>query len=89
MEFKELTKRDALESLEHEVTKLKRNSKELSDTQLKTIDKEFEGFTNLFAKFLAADAQEAVKWDDIEKLPQDAVSERTRRREHIDNDNMF
>ncbi len=73
MEFKELTKRDALELLEHEVKKLKQNSKELLDIQLKTIDKEFEGFTNLYAKFLAADAQEAVKWEDIEKLPQDAV----------------
>ena len=33
-----------------------------------------EGYTDLFSKFLAADAQEAVKWEQIEKLPKDAVS---------------
>ena len=38
------------------------------------VDKEMEGYTDLFSKFLAADAQEAVKWEQIEKLPKDAVS---------------
>jgi len=73
MEFKELTKRDAQISLAQELDKLRRTGN-LPDQQAKAVDKEFDGFKELFGKFLTSDSSaEAIKWGEIEKLPQDAV----------------
>ena len=74
MEFKELTKRDAQASLAHELEKL-RQTGNLADSQAQTIDKEFDGFQKLFAKFLTSEAQDSVQWDKIEKLGKNAVSQ--------------
>lgn len=74
MEFKEMTKRDALMSLNSELIKLRKTSN-LTQEQNATIDKEFEGFQRLFAKYLEADVAAPIKWDKIEKLPKDSVSD--------------
>ncbi len=73
VEFKELTKRDAQVSLAQELDKLRRTGN-LTEGAGETVDKEFDGFRRLFAKFLTTDANEAVKWEEIEKLPKDAVN---------------
>ncbi len=72
-DFKIKTQRDALVSLNLDLERLKRISN-LPEHHSKVIDKEMEGFTKLFAKFLASDAQDSIRWDDIEKLPPGAVS---------------
>jgi len=40
---------------------------------LSRIDKEFNGYRRLFAKFLESDVTASVQWDKIEKLPADSV----------------
>lgn len=72
MEFKELTKKDAERCLAMELEKLKKTGM-LPEAQATVIDKEFHGFQKLFASFLATDSQEAIDWDKIEKLPEDAI----------------
>ena len=72
-EFKELTKRDAQMSLTSELDKL-RIAGNLPEAQAQMVDREFDGFKDLFAKFLASESQDSIKWDKIEKLPTDAVS---------------
>eukprot|EP00094_Tigriopus_californicus_P008144 TCALIF_07840-PA protein Name:"Similar to UGP2 UTP--glucose-1-phosphate uridylyltransferase (Cricetulus griseus)" AED:0.28 eAED:0.28 QI:0/0.4/0.5/0.83/0.4/0.66/6/226/249 len=69
-EFKELTKRDAQILLNKELEKLQRTA-QLPKAQADLVDKEFDGFRDLFGKFLTAEHQ-SVKWDKIEKLPADA-----------------
>ncbi len=76
MEFREKTKFDAQVSLSQELDKL-RITGNLPETQAKDVDKEFDGFKRLFANFLASDAKEAVNWEEIERLPKDAVSIKT------------
>jgi hypothetical protein len=44
---------------------------------LNRVDKEFNGFQRLFAKYLAADVDTSVHWDKIEKLPANSVSSPT------------
>jgi UTP--glucose-1-phosphate uridylyltransferase len=68
MEFKELTKRDAQISLAHELDKLRKTSN-LPAFQADLVDKEFDGFQKLFAKFILADASSAIQWEQIGKLP--------------------
>ncbi|XP_059095625.1 UTP--glucose-1-phosphate uridylyltransferase-like isoform X2 [Tigriopus californicus] len=70
-EFKELTKRDAQILLNKELEKLQRTA-QLPKAQADLVDKEFDGFRDLFGKFLTAEHQ-SVKWDKIEKLPADAI----------------
>lgn len=70
-EFKELTKRDAQILLNKELEKLQKTA-QLPKAQAELVDKEFDGFRDLFGKFLTAEHQ-SVKWDKIEKLPSDAV----------------
>ncbi|TRY78412.1 hypothetical protein TCAL_07840 [Tigriopus californicus] len=72
-EFKELTKRDAQILLNKELEKLQRTA-QLPKAQADLVDKEFDGFRDLFGKFLTAEHQ-SVKWDKIEKLPADAVGD--------------
>ena len=66
---------DALASLARAAERLKRSSSSLTEDQVRAADKEMEGFTKLFSKFLAADFKEDVKWEEIQILPKDAVSE--------------
>ncbi|KAF4516819.1 hypothetical protein B566_EDAN006213 [Ephemera danica] len=70
-EFKELTKRDAQIQLNHELEKLLATAPE---DQKDRISKEFEGFSRLYARFLAEEGP-SVDWDRIEKLPSDAVKD--------------
>lgn len=71
MEFKQLTKKDAQTSLAQELLKLRRTAK-LTEERSEIIDKEFDGFQKIFGNFLAAESQ-AINWDEIVKLPEDAV----------------
>ena len=73
MEFKEVTKRDAQNLLAQELDKL-RITGNLPEVQAQMVDREFDGFKDLFAKFLASESQDSIKWDKIEKLPPGAVS---------------
>merc|ERR1712241_1476631 len=41
--------------------------------QADSIDKEFDDFKKLFAKFLTVDAKDSIVWEKIEKLPRDAI----------------
>ena len=55
-----------------ELDKLRRTGN-LTQQQADSIDKEFDDFKKLFAKFLTVDAKDSIVWEKIEKLPQDAV----------------
>ena len=70
MEWKELTKKDAQQSLALELEKLLLTAPECQRTELQ---QEFEGFRSLFNKFIH-ETGPSVHWDRIEKLPHDAVS---------------
>lgn len=67
-----MTKRDALLSLSSELIKLRKTSN-LTQDKNAVIDKEFEGFQRLFAKYLEADVAAPIHWDKIEKLPQGSI----------------
>jgi len=69
-EFKENTKRDALIRLQHDLDKL---SSDENPTKKAELQKEYNGFSRLFERFLQEEGP-SVDWDRIEKLPQDAVS---------------
>ena len=71
MEWKELTKRDAQQSLEHEMDKLLLTSTASASTA--TMRTEFDGFRKLFNKFIH-ETGPSVHWERIEKLPQNAVT---------------
>ena len=60
-------------SLSMELDKLRRTGN-LTQQQADSIDKEFDDFKKLFAKFLTVDAKDSIVWEKIEKLHQDAVS---------------
>ncbi|XP_063933032.1 UTP--glucose-1-phosphate uridylyltransferase isoform X3 [Zophobas morio] len=68
-EFREATKRDALNLLEKELEKLLSTAPENDRNKIR---KEFAGFTALFGRFLE-ETGPSVDWDKIEKLPNDAV----------------
>ena len=55
-----------------ELDKLRRTGN-LTQQQADSIDKEFDDFKKLFAKFLTVDAKDSIVWEKIEKLPRDAV----------------
>ena len=55
-----------------ELDKLRRTGN-LTQQQADSIDKEFDDFKKLFAKFLTVDAKDSIIWEKIEKLPRDAV----------------
>ena len=69
-EWKELTKKDAQQSLALEMEKLLLTAPESGKVSLQ---KEFDGFRRLFNKFIH-ETGPSVHWDRIEKLPHDAVS---------------
>lgn len=69
-EFKELTKRDAQIQLQHELDKLLAT---VPDTRKASVEKELNGFAQLFHRFLQ-DEGPSVDWQRIEKLPENAVS---------------
>ena len=72
MEFRELVTRDAQSALDSELQQLKficaKDSREAD-----TITNDFDGFSRLFAKFLAPDSREGVQWDKIKKAPAESV----------------
>lgn len=72
MEFKNMTKRDALVSLSIELQKLKKTSI-FDETRNKAIDQDFEGFQKLFGKYLEADVSAPISWEKIEKLPTGSI----------------
>ena len=69
MEWKELTKKDAQQSLATDLEKLLLTAPEPSKVDLQ---KEFDGFRKLFNKFIH-ETGPSVHWERIEKLPHDAV----------------
>nr|QBH73778.1 UTP-glucose-1-phosphate uridylyltransferase 2 [Orthoderella ornata] len=68
-EFKELTKRDALIQLQHELDKLLSTVQECRQPPAK---KELDGFAKLFGRFLQEEGP-SVDWERIERLPENAV----------------
>lgn len=68
-EFREATKRDALNLLEKELHKLASTSTEDKKNE---VQKEFQGFAKLFERFLQ-EAGPSINWEEIQKLPTDAV----------------
>lgn len=68
-EFREATKRDALNHLSKELDKLVQSAPAVKQSTLKT---ELSGFTSLFSRFLEEEGP-SVEWDQIQKLPNDAV----------------
>ncbi|KAF5273103.1 hypothetical protein FQA39_LY07593 [Lamprigera yunnana] len=73
-EFREATKRDALNQLKQELDKLIQSASPMKQPHLKL---ELQtGFSNLFCRFLAEEGP-SVKWDNIQKLPTEAVRDYT------------
>lgn len=68
-EFKDLTKRDALDHLKADVQCLLET---VPAEQREAARKNFNGFISYYEKFLKQDSN-TVDWDKIEKLPNDAV----------------
>ncbi|XP_013173494.1 PREDICTED: UTP--glucose-1-phosphate uridylyltransferase isoform X1 [Papilio xuthus] len=68
-DFKEATKRDALARVEVELERLVAT---VPETRRPQMLKEFQGFKNLFSRFLAEQGP-SVTWEKIEKLPEGAV----------------
>lgn len=69
MEFRDLTKKDAQICLANELDKLK---KTIPDVQREVVQKEFEGYQRLYAKFLA-DSGPSVVWENIQKPPEGSI----------------
>ena len=77
MEFKEITKKDAETSLVQELDKLRRTGVGIGNVtgeQADVIDRDFDGFKRLFAKYLSGEAKAGIDWSKIETLPPDSVS---------------
>nr|CAD7407896.1 unnamed protein product [Timema cristinae] len=68
-EFKELTKRDALNQLNHELDRLHST---VSESRKPSVRRELDGFSRLFNRFLQEEGP-SVQWENIEKLPENAV----------------
>jgi len=69
MDFKEMTRRDAESSLAMELDKLARTG---TEARRELMDREFDGFKKLFGKFIN-ESGPSVIWDNIERLPQNAI----------------
>nr|CAD7411670.1 unnamed protein product [Timema poppensis] len=69
-EFKELTKRDALNQLNHELDRLHSS---VPESRKPSVRRELDGFSRLFNRFLQEEGP-SVQWENIEKLPENAVS---------------
>lgn len=70
-EFRERTKQDALNQLQRDLDNLLSTA---PSEKHETIRKEFEGFAQLFERFLA-ETGPSVDWSKIQKLPEDAVQD--------------
>ncbi|XP_041983123.1 UTP--glucose-1-phosphate uridylyltransferase isoform X2 [Aricia agestis] len=68
-DFKEATKRDALDRL---VSEMERLLGPLPETKRAALENDFRGFRKLFSRFLAEEGP-SVQWDKIQKLPEGAV----------------
>jgi UTP--glucose-1-phosphate uridylyltransferase len=68
-EFRELTLRDAKQSLHNELEKLIKTAKQEQQTNVR---KEFDGYERLFSRFLQ-ETGPSVDWEKIELLPEGAV----------------
>lgn len=68
-EFREATKRDALNQLKKELGKLIDTAPEVKQDKIR---KELDGFASLFGRFLEEEGP-SVEWDKIQKLPSNAV----------------
>ena len=66
-----MTRRDAQSSLGLELDKLVRTVQ--SQERKEVMDREFDGFKRLFGKFINEKGPSVI-WDNIERLPQNAVS---------------
>ena len=82
MEFKNMTKKDALVSLSKELEKLRLTST-FDDSKNKAFEKDFDGFQNLFRKYLEADVSAPISWEKIEKLPAGSVSSKEKKCESV------
>lgn len=69
-EFKEVTQRDSLVQLEKEIVSLLATTPEDKKDLAKS---QFSAFSRLFQRFLE-ESGPSVDWDQIEKLPANAVS---------------
>ena len=69
-DFKEMTRRDAQSSLGLELDKLLQTVQ--SQEKKDVLDREFDGFKRLFGKFINEKGPSVI-WDNIERLPEDAV----------------
>ena len=76
MEFKELTQKDAQICLAMELDKLTRT---VPTGSREVVEKDCQGFRQLFGQFINSSGP-SVLWENIEKLPENAVSERWRSR---------
>ncbi|XP_019881433.1 UTP--glucose-1-phosphate uridylyltransferase isoform X2 [Aethina tumida] len=83
-DFREATKRDALNQLQKELDILVKTTKE--PLQPKT-QAEFNGFVQLFQRFLE-ETGPSVDWEKIQKLPDDAVREHNTLEVPISNDTV-
>lgn len=68
-EFTQLTKRDALVRMSHELSAL---SSKAPENERPVVEKEFEGFQNIFNKFLQGSGT-SIEWNKIQKLPDGSV----------------
>lgn len=68
--FRERTKRDALNELQHELEKLEESA---TGEVKEEFHRQFDGFTHLFKRFLQEEGP-SLEWDRIQKLPDDAVN---------------
>uniref|UniRef100_A0A0K2TSW9 UTP--glucose-1-phosphate uridylyltransferase n=2 Tax=Lepeophtheirus salmonis TaxID=72036 RepID=A0A0K2TSW9_LEPSM len=75
MEFKEMTKKDAQVSMEHELDNLLTGSQYITSEEKEVYSNEFNGFKELFKKFMLSEGT-SIKWEKIEKLPTDAIRKR-------------
>lgn len=69
-EFKEVTKRDALNHMQNEINSLLNT---VPDNKKPLVQKELNGFTKLFERFIA-ESEPFVDWNKIQRLPDDIVS---------------
>lgn len=70
-EFKEMTKRDAVNQLQHELDTLLNTA---TETQIPKLRLQLDCFRQLFERFLSEKGPSIV-WERIEKLPEDAVKD--------------
>merc|ERR1719458_681742 len=76
MEFKEVTKKDAEVGLSQELDKLRRTGVGtgcLIGEQADIVDRDFDGFKRLFAKYLSGEAKTGIDWAKIERLPEGSI----------------